>query len=359
MKTNRNSFLMALVAMICLITAATSVFAIPTTEVPTMLGTWDANCNGHIGTINITSQVGATFAGTSLDETPLVDGLITRNSVTYRRNIGNIRQDYQGILSIAADGTAVMQGTFSQDGAGSYQWIATKRTKIVLANAPTITSFSPTSGMASGSPMDTVHITGTNLTWVSGLKFNGTSAWALSLDSDTHITTIVPVGATTGKITVDSAAGTGTSADDFVILDPAQLEVMLNFGDGYTGDPGQVQLNYTLVGPQMYNGVLPLFGGIGLLDNLVPGTYTLTLSGSHWLTRVVKDIVIEGVKNIGVSLANGDSNGDDQVNLFDFVVLDQNFNKPHAMADLDGSGSVNLFDYVIIDTNFGAQGDVN
>ncbi len=218
----------------------------------------------------------------------------------------------------------------------------------------TITSFTP----ASGKIGDGVSIYGTNFAGASSVQFNGTPATSFEVLSDTLISAVVPDGATTGVISVTATAGTGVSLEDFTVYEPAQLEVMLDFGAEFTGDLNQVQLNYTLVGPQTYNGVLPLFGGMGLLIDLEPGTYTLTLSGSHWLTRIVKDILIEGVKLVNVSLVNGDSDGDDQVNLFDFVVLDLNFNKPHAMADLDGSGSVNLFDYVIIDTNFGAQGDI-
>jgi len=358
MKTKQNSFYMVFVAILALMVSASTVFGDTTQEMPSMLGIWDADCNGFTGTINITSQTGASFAGTSLDDTPLVDGMIIRNTITYRRNIGEIRQDYRGVLRISLDGTAVMQGTFSQDGVGSFQWTATKRTKVALSNIPTITSFSPTSGMASNSPLDTVFITGTNLMWVTDLKFNGTSAMALSLDNDTHITTMVPAGATTGKISVESVAGTGTSADDFTVQDPAQLEVMLDLGADYAGPLNQVQLNYNLQGAWLYSGVLPTDGGgIALLTDIRPGSYTLTLSGSHWLKRIITNIDIEGVKLINASLTNGDADGDNQVNLFDFVVLDINFDKAHAMADLDGSGSVNLFDYVVMDTNFGAQGD--
>ncbi len=217
----------------------------------------------------------------------------------------------------------------------------------------TITSFTPSSGKIG----DGVAIYGTNLTGASSVEFNGTPATSFEVLSDTLIAAHVPEGATTGQISVTANAKSATSADVFTVYEPAQLEVMLDLGAEYLGDPGQVQLNYTLVGPQTYNGVLPINGGMALLTDIEPGTYTLTLSGSHWLTRIVKDIAIEGVKQVNVFLVNGDSDGDDQINLFDFVVLDINFDKAHAMADLDGSGSVNLFDYVIIDTYFGAQGD--
>ena len=230
---------------------------------------------------------------------------------------------------------------------------ASKYSNTAFTVLPDITSFAP----LKGKPGDTVTIQGTGLADILDVKFDGISAASWTRVNTSTIDAVVPDGAGTGKIQVECLSGVATSGSNFTAYEPAQLEVMLDLGAEYLGDPGQVQLNYKLVGPQTYNGVLPMIGGMALLTDIEPGIYTLTLSGSHWLTRIVKDITIEGVKQVNVSLVNGDSDGDDQVNLFDFVELDINFNKAHAMADLDGSGSVNLFDYVVIDTYFGAQGD--
>ncbi len=352
MRHIHSAALSGLITLLCLLSFSMVTSAV--TIYPDLTGVWETTCNGHWGYTNITSQSGASFSGTTLDN-PLINGFISGRTVSYTRDIGTIHQDYVGTLTIDAVGNAAMSGTFTQNDTGQWNWTAAKRDPIREVTAPTVSSFTPGNGAAG----HTITINGTNLQWVFRVSFNGTVSSSVSINSDTSITAIVPTGATTGKIAVTSAGGTGTSADDFAVYEAAQLEVMLDLGAEYIGDPGQVQLNYTLVGPQTYNGVLPIFGGIGLLVDLEPGTYTLTLSGSHWLTRVVKDIVVEGVKLVNVSLVNGDSDGDNQVNLFDFVVLDINFGKAHAMADLDGSGTVNLFDYVIIDTNFGAQADIS
>lgn len=85
-------------------------------------------------------------------------------------------------------------------------------------SAPSITSFSPGSGVAG----TIVTITGSNFsaTAVSNtVKFNGTSA-TVSDASSTSITAAVPSDATTGKITVEVNSLTGTSSTDFVILSP-------------------------------------------------------------------------------------------------------------------------------------------
>lgn len=326
------------------------------TFVPDLTGLWDTTCNTHSGTTNITWQSGPEFGGTTLLDDPVVNASIQGNRISYTRDSGWIHQDYTGTLSIAEDGTATMAGTFTQADEGRWNWIAVKRAKVAVSDIPAIASLSH----ASSAIGQTVEIIGTGLLWVSTVKFNGTSANSITINSDTSITATVPDGAATGKVVVTSAGGTGTSTDDFIVYDLAQLEVMLDLGAEYIGEPGQVQLNYVLSGPQEYNGVLPMDGGgMALLTDLQPGTYMLTLSGSHWLKRVVSGLVLDGFLHENTLLTNGDSDGDGQINLFDFVVLDQNFAKTHAMADLDGSGAVNLFDYVIIDQNFGAQADTS
>ncbi len=88
---------------------------------------------------------------------------------------------------------------------------------------------------------------------------------------------------------------------------------------------------------------------------LPAGNYELYAKSTHWV-RTKTEVQLSGNTNITVTPANGDADGDNQINLFDFVVLDINFDKSTDMADLDCDGKVNLFDYVIIDQNFGAVG---
>ncbi|MHB1463325.1 MAG: hypothetical protein ACYC1M_18715 [Armatimonadota bacterium] len=60
--------------------------------------------------------------------------------------------------------------------------------------------------------------------------------------------------------------------------------------------------------------------------------------------------------SVNISLIRGDTNGDNQINLFDFVELDKHFGSSDPLCDINMDGYVNLFDYVQIDTSFGAQG---
>jgi len=58
--------------------------------------------------------------------------------------------------------------------------------------------------------------TGKNFTGATMVKFNGTSA-SLTVVSDTQITTTVPNGATTGRISVTGPDGTATSNNAFTV----------------------------------------------------------------------------------------------------------------------------------------------
>ena len=88
------------------------------------------------------------------------------------------------------------------------------RITVYYTGPPIITSFSPSSAcFNSGS---TVTIIGTNFTGATDVSFNGSSA-TFSVDSSTKITATLPNGATTGKITVTTPIGTGTSATNFTV----------------------------------------------------------------------------------------------------------------------------------------------
>lgn len=76
--------------------------------------------------------------------------------------------------------------------------------------APTISSFTPTSGITGSQ----VTISGSNFTGATSVRF-GTRLAAFTIVSATQIKATVPNGAVTGKISVTTAAGTGTSASNF------------------------------------------------------------------------------------------------------------------------------------------------
>ena len=92
---------------------------------------------------------------------------------------------------------------------------------------PTITSFSPSSG-AVGTQ---VTITGTNFgaTAASNVVKFGTVTATVSTASATSLVTSVPVGATTGKISVTANKKTATSATDFTVTkESEEAQIALN-----------------------------------------------------------------------------------------------------------------------------------
>jgi hypothetical protein len=111
--------------------------------------------------------------------------------------------------------------------------------------APTITSFTPTSGPVGTS----VKITGTNFsgTGITGtsVTFNNVAATS-AVNSATQITATVPSTATTGKIKVTTSCGSITSATDFTVSKVHSRSVtlslkkhlvakgMVSVGDGFT-----------------------------------------------------------------------------------------------------------------------------
>ncbi|MES2388879.1 MAG: IPT/TIG domain-containing protein [Bacteroidota bacterium] len=89
---------------------------------------------------------------------------------------------------------------------------------IGYAPAPTITSFTPGSGL----PNTTVTITGTNFNTATAVYFNGVAA-SFSITANNTIVAQVPAGAGTGPITVVTQGGTGTSATSFVYIVPLTI----------------------------------------------------------------------------------------------------------------------------------------
>jgi hypothetical protein len=104
-------------------------------------------------------------------------------------------------LNVAPDGSLYYLSHGGNVGRISYQ------------STPTLTSIAPGSG---GAGMK-VAIRGTYLAGATAVAFNGTAA-TFSVVWDTWLVATVPAGATTGPISVVTAAGTATSAGDFTVL---------------------------------------------------------------------------------------------------------------------------------------------
>jgi hypothetical protein len=88
------------------------------------------------------------------------------------------------------------------------------------ASAAAVANFTPKCGVVGTS----VTITGTGFTGMTGVTFEGppsTAATTFAFVSDTSATAVVPTGAATGKITVETAGADTASAADFTVATAA------------------------------------------------------------------------------------------------------------------------------------------
>lgn len=147
----------------------------PTTTVVVISGT------NFVGTTDVLfNGTGATFAVNSMTN---LTANVPANATT------------GPIIVITPAGTAFSSNVFA----------------VTVPTTPTITGFSP-----GGGPVGTlVAITGTQFVNVTAVRFNGSLASATTV-SATEIDATVPLGATTGFITVTTPAGTASSAAVFV-----------------------------------------------------------------------------------------------------------------------------------------------
>ncbi len=129
-----------------------------------------------------------------------------------------------------------------------------------LISPPTISSFTP-----SGLIGSTVTITGTNFTtpFANSLRFNGISATINSVTATT-ITATVPVGATSGPISLTIGCNTVTSATNFNVTAPPTIS-------SFTPTSGSVGITVTITGTNfdatLGNNVVKFNGTEGYVTN--------------------------------------------------------------------------------------------
>jgi hypothetical protein len=131
--------------------------------------------------------------------------------------------------------------------------------------APTIASFTPTSGQ----PGDAVTVTGTNFTGATAVTFNGTTA-VFTVTSATQLSTNVPTGATTGTISVTGSGGTGTSATSFTIAGSAPTI------SSFTPTSGPAGAAVTITGTNFTGATAVQFNGSGATFNIASATQITT-----------------------------------------------------------------------------------
>jgi len=172
---------------------------------------------------------------------------------------------------------------------------AVLRAKVDGATATSITSFSPTSGTAGTS----VVLTGAGFTSASSVKFNGTAA-SFTVNSSTQITTTVPVGATSGTISVIAPGGLATSSSSFTVTTgggSGGVKISQVYGGG--GNSGATYLNDFV---ELYN---------SSASSVSLGSYAIQYAssgGSSWSATNLTGSIAAGQHYL-IKLASGGATG--------------------------------------------------
>jgi hypothetical protein len=162
------------------------------------------------------------------------------------------------------------------------------------ASAATVTSFSPQSGPVGTS----VSITGHGFTGALDVRFNNTSVGAsgFTVNSSVSISATVPVGATTGKVSVVAANNTtATSTDDFVVTSGASASIT-----SFAPSCGPVGTSVTINGTNFTGATAVAFNGTAA---------TYTVNSSLKITATVPGgatsgkIAVTGADSVTVSSA--------------------------------------------------------
>ncbi len=169
---------------------------------------------------------------------------------------------------LAADQRGVMRPQGAGCDVGAFELIGPE---------PTITDFTPASGPAGTA----VTIVGSALVGATAVAFNGVNAASFTVDSDTQISAVVPVGATTGPIAVTTPEGAAISAETYTVLgDP--LPTITSFSP----QSGGIGASVTVNGQNLSGATSVTFGGTN-------ATFTISNSGRR-ITVVVPAGAVSG-----------------------------------------------------------------
>ena len=168
---------------------------------------------------------------------------------------------------------------------------------------PVITGFNPNSGKVG----TVVSIFGSNFLGATAVRFNGTAATSFTVVNGGKITATVPSGATSGKISVTNAAGTGTSQGTFTVTGPKITS--------FSPTSGPVGTSVTLLGTNFtgatsvrFNGTVAAFTFVndGKVTTTVPGgatTGNITLTTPSGTATTSAFTVTGGVHARSISFA--------------------------------------------------------
>jgi hypothetical protein len=114
------------------------------------------------------------------------------------------------VLPASAVGSTIRVQETASNGSGSGSPVVSSATAAVISDAPSITSFTPSTGLTGSS----VTITGTAFTGATAVRIAGVKT-TFTVHSSTQVEATVPNGALAGTISLTTPFATGTSAGEF------------------------------------------------------------------------------------------------------------------------------------------------
>ena len=249
------------------------------------------------------------------------------------------------VASVNSSGvvTGVSSGTVTITYTNLFGCQATQ--SINILPPPTITSFTPTSCPVG----TTVTITGTNFTGATAVKFNGTSAISFTVVSATSITATVPVGATTGTISVTNSVGTATSAGTLTVT--IAPPVVTSFSPNAVAPGDTVTIVGTGFDPTISNNVVLLDGMKCLITTasstslsvIIPKGTTYNnfqvVNVTNKLSAISKSKIIIKSATLGAQVVSNSFYLNTPASLSNVVVTSE---KNYSTADIDTDGKLDI-----------------
>jgi uncharacterized repeat protein (TIGR01451 family) len=226
------------------------------------------------------------------------------------------------------------------------------------ATGPSVANFSPTFGP----PGTSVQIFGSNLTGVTSVSFNGTTADTMLAFNDNEVFAEVPALATTGPITVDDGAANDTSFDSFTVSTPATIQTAQsgNWTSTSTWQGGVVPAAFDSA---VINHAVSVDANVTIADidvnaNLIGGSFTVQVDGTMtWNNGTISAPVnVSGTMDVvtaGSHILDADVQNSGTINVSgNHLVLTNG-------ANLSNSGNLNLVgDYNLVWDAVGAPATI-
>ena len=250
---------------------------------PNSAVTWTGGA-AQVVTWNVAATTNAPVSCAQVNIRLSLDGGLTYPTVL----AANVPNTGSAVVLAPSPATAQTQARLMVEAANNYFFDISNTNFTISAPAPgpTISSFTPTGGLAG----TVVTVLGSNFTGATQVTFNGVAATAFTVNSATQLTVTAPVGVTTGPIGITTPAGTATSATNFTVGPPP---IITSFAPA-TGYVGTV---VTITGSNFTGATQVLFNG-------VPAT-AFTVTSATQITATVPALATTGPIGVTTAVSTG------------------------------------------------------